>query len=96
VWIIVESLNVTFRTARVAAAVTRASGSAPATGTIALVGRWIELRRKLGLPAGGAPLFCSFAGKPLDLSNIRHLLPRLARKAGISRPRPRATPRVRS
>lgn len=54
-------------------------------GTIALVGRWIELRRKLGLPAGGAPLFCSLAGKPLDLSYVRHLLPRLARKAGIQR-----------
>lgn len=54
-------------------------------GTIALVGRWLELRRELGLPAGGAPLFCSLAGKPLDLSYVRHLLPRLARKAGIER-----------
>lgn len=34
------------------------------SGTIALIGRWLELRRKLGLPAGGAPLFCSLAGKP--------------------------------
>jgi site-specific recombinase XerD len=55
------------------------------SGTIALIGRWLELRRKLGLPAGGAPLFCSLAGKPLDLSYVRHLLPRLARKAGIER-----------
>ncbi len=54
-------------------------------GTVALVGRWLEVRRKLGLPAGGAPLFCSLAGKPLDLSYVRHLLPRLARKAGIER-----------
>jgi site-specific recombinase XerD len=55
------------------------------SGTIALIGRWLELRRKLGLPAGGAPLFCSLAVKPLDLSYVRHLLPRLARKAGIER-----------
>jgi len=54
-------------------------------GTVALVGRWLEVRRKLGLPTGGAPLFCSLAGKPLDLSYVRHLLPRLARKAGIER-----------
>ncbi|HSD10644.1 MAG TPA: site-specific integrase [Candidatus Binatia bacterium] len=54
-------------------------------GTVALVSRWLALRRKLGLPAGGAPLFCSLAGKPLDLSYVRHLLPRLARKAGIER-----------
>jgi site-specific recombinase XerD len=54
-------------------------------GTIALVGGWLEVRRTLGLPAGRAPLFCSLAGKPLDLSYVRHLLPRLARKAGIER-----------
>ena len=55
------------------------------SGTIALIGRWLELRRKLGLPGGGTPLFCSLAGKPIDLSYVRHLLPRLARKAGIQR-----------
>jgi site-specific recombinase XerD len=55
------------------------------SGTVAVVGRWLERRRELGLPAGGAPLLCSLAGKPLDLSYVRHLLPRLARKAGIER-----------
>jgi site-specific recombinase XerD len=54
-------------------------------GTVALVGRWLEIRRRRGLPAGGAPLFCSLVGKPLDLSYVRHLLPRLARRAGIER-----------
>jgi len=53
-------------------------------GTVALVGRWLEVRRKLGIPSGG-PLFCSLAGRPLDLSYVRHLLPRLGRKAGIER-----------
>jgi site-specific recombinase XerD len=53
-------------------------------GTVALVGRWLELRRKRRMPSGG-PLFCTLAGGPLDQSYIRHLLPRLARRAGIER-----------
>jgi site-specific recombinase XerD len=53
-------------------------------GTVALISRWLEVRRKHGIPGGG-PLFCSLAGRPLDLSYVRHLLPRLARKAGIER-----------
>jgi integrase/recombinase XerD len=54
------------------------------SGTVALVGRWLEVRRRRGIPGGG-PLFCSLAGRPLDVSYVRHLLPRLARKAGIER-----------
>jgi site-specific recombinase XerD len=53
-------------------------------GTVALVVRWLELRRKRHIPSGG-PLFCTLAGRPLDQSYIRHLLPRLASKAGIER-----------
>ena len=53
-------------------------------GTVALVGRWLEVRRKRGIP-GGAPLFCSLAGGPVGQPYIRHLLPRLARKAGIDK-----------
>jgi site-specific recombinase XerD len=53
-------------------------------GTVALVSRWLEVRQKRGIPGGG-PLFCSLAGGPLDLSYVRHLMPRLARKAGIER-----------
>ena len=53
-------------------------------GTIALVGRWLEVRRKRGIPGSG-PLFCTLQGRPMDASYIRHLLPRLARKAGIER-----------
>jgi len=53
-------------------------------GTVALVSRWLERRR--GLPASfGAPLFCTLAGRPMDQSYVRHLLPRLGRKAGIER-----------
>ncbi len=43
--------------------------------------RWGRALRTLG----DAPLFCSLAGRPLDLSYVRHLLPRLARRAGIER-----------
>lgn len=53
-------------------------------GTVALLGRWLEARRRL--PASyGAPLFCALAGRPMSQSYVRHLLPRLARKAGIER-----------
>jgi site-specific recombinase XerD len=53
-------------------------------GTVALVGRWLELRRKRGI-SGGAPLFCTLVGGPMGQPYIRHLLPRLARKAGIDK-----------
>ena len=53
-------------------------------GTVALVGRWLEVRRKRGIP-NGAPLFCSLAGNTMDQSYVRHLLPRLGRKAGIAK-----------
>lgn len=53
-------------------------------GTVALLERWLEVRRRRDI-SGSAPLFCSLVGKPLDLSYVRHLLPRLARKAGIER-----------
>jgi site-specific recombinase XerD len=52
-------------------------------GTAALVGRWLEVRRKRGI--GGRTLFCSLRGRPMDQSYVRHLLPRLARKAGVER-----------
>ena len=53
-------------------------------GTVALVSRWLDVRRKRHIPSDG-PLFCTLRGNPLDQSYIRHLLPRLARKAGIER-----------
>lgn len=52
-------------------------------GTAALVGRWLEVRRRRGI--GGRNLFCSLRGRPMDQSYVRHLLPRLARKAGVER-----------
>jgi site-specific recombinase XerD len=52
-------------------------------GTVALVSRWLDVRRKRRITAG--PLFCTLKGRPLNQSYIRHLLPRLARKASIER-----------
>jgi integrase len=64
-------------------------------GTVALVGRWLEVRRRRGIPGGGSPLFCSLAGGPLDLSYVRHLLPRLA-EGGDRRVHAHGPPRVAS
>ena len=52
-------------------------------GTVALVGRWLEQRRRRGI--AGGPLFCTLAGRPMDQSYVRHALPRLGRRAGIER-----------
>lgn len=53
-------------------------------GTCALVERWLTARRKLRLPRS-APLLCTLRGGTVDTSYVRHLLPRLARKAGIEK-----------
>jgi site-specific recombinase XerD len=53
-------------------------------GTAALIERWLEARRTLRVSAG-APLVCTLGGRPLRQDYIRHLLPRLARKAGIEK-----------
>ncbi len=52
--------------------------------TAALLAHWLDRRRELS-PAARAPIFCTLAGGHLDPSYVRHLLPRLARKAGIER-----------
>ena len=52
-------------------------------GTAALVGRWLDVRRMRGI--SGRTLFCSLRGRPMDQSYVRHMLPRLARKAGVER-----------
>jgi integrase/recombinase XerD len=52
-------------------------------GTRALIEQWLGRRRKLGIP--GRVLFCTLSGGSLQTSYLRHLMPRLARKAGIER-----------
>ena len=51
--------------------------------TSALLARWLDRRRKLS-PGARAPVFCTLAGR-VDASYVRHLLPRLAAKAGLDR-----------
>ncbi|MCR9165973.1 MAG: tyrosine-type recombinase/integrase [Nannocystaceae bacterium] len=50
-----------------------------------LVERWLEERRKLQTVGEGAPLLCTLKGTPTDPSYARHLLPRLAKRAGLER-----------
>jgi integrase/recombinase XerD len=53
-------------------------------GTAALLARWPEVRRKRGVN-GRAPIFSTLSGEQVDQSYVRHLLPRLATKAGIEK-----------
>jgi integrase/recombinase XerD len=43
---------------------------------------WIARREALGV-GDLAPLFCTLDGGPVDSSYVRHLLPRIGRKAGL-------------
>jgi site-specific recombinase XerD len=52
--------------------------------TAALLARWLDRRRRLS-PGARSPIFCTLHGGRLDSSYVRHLLPRLARRAGIDR-----------
>lgn len=54
------------------------------SGTAALLQRWLEVRRKRGIN-GRAPVFCTLSGDEIDQSYVRHLLPRLAARAGIEK-----------
>ena len=53
-------------------------------GTVAVVGRWLEVRRSLSVPSR-APLICTLRGTAIRQDYVRHLLPRLARRAGIDK-----------
>jgi integrase/recombinase XerD len=53
-------------------------------GAFLVVESWIERRCELELPAD-APLFCTLRGTPIPSSQVRQLLPRLARSAGIAK-----------
>ena len=50
----------------------------------AVVERWARLRQELGFKPSQR-LFCTLKGEPLETSYCRHLLKRLARKAGIEK-----------
>lgn len=52
--------------------------------TAAVVGRWLDKRKALGLTAR-QPLFCDLKGAALHTNAVRELLKRLAAKAGIAK-----------
>ena len=66
----------------------RKGGSRRITGvdgpTRRLIATWITRRTQRGIDPS-APLFCTLAGEPLKAAYVRELLPRLARRAGISK-----------
>lgn len=53
-------------------------------GAAAIVLAWIERRRALGIP-NSRPLICTLDGGQVRQDYVRHLLPRLARKARIAK-----------
>ncbi len=53
-------------------------------GAVRVIESWIKRRRELGLLAA-APLLCTLRGTPIPSSQVRQLLPRLARQAGIEK-----------
>jgi integrase/recombinase XerD len=53
-------------------------------GTGALIGEWLRVRATR-VRSRSAPLFCTLDGGAIEPSYVRHLLPRLARRAGIEK-----------
>jgi site-specific recombinase XerD len=53
-------------------------------GAFAVIERWLDAREKLGIGAR-KPVFCTLKGEPIESAYIRALLPRLARKAGMTK-----------
>ena len=51
---------------------------------VAVLMRWIDRRRQLGIN-GGKPIFCTLKGSPISTSYARTVLPRLAQRAGIEK-----------
>lgn len=54
------------------------------SGAAALVERWMVTRSELPVMKS-SPLFCTLRGGVIDQSYVRHLLPRLAARAGIDK-----------
>jgi site-specific recombinase XerD len=53
-------------------------------GSMAIVMRWVDQRRVLGL-SGRSRLFCTLRGRPLHASYVRTLMHRLGAKAGVEK-----------
>ncbi len=56
--------------------------------TLSLMREWAAMREGFllsGAPSKRARFFCTLAGRPLETGYLRHLLPRLGRRAGIEK-----------
>ena len=51
----------------------------------AVLERWLDVRKRLGLNGRGKTVFCTLGGRPMKSSYCRSLLPRLAAKAKLER-----------
>ncbi len=54
------------------------------SGTVALLARWLDVRKKRGIN-GRATVICTLDAGVIQQSYVRHLLPRVAAKAGIEK-----------
>ena len=45
---------------------------------------WLDKRKELGIN-GNAPIFCTLKGKPIASAQVREMLPRRAKKAGVEK-----------
>ena len=45
---------------------------------------WLECRKRIGLN-GHRPVFCTLKGQPVSTAQVREMLPRRARRAGIEK-----------
>jgi integrase/recombinase XerD len=61
----------------------RARTSGMDAGSMAVVQRWMDARRRAGIRGG--PLICTLQGGPVSQPYVRLLLPRLAAKCGIDK-----------
>jgi site-specific recombinase XerD len=50
----------------------------------AVLGEWLAVRKARGLN-GHKPIFCTLRGKPISTAQVREMLPRRGRKAGITK-----------
>ncbi len=53
-------------------------------GTVEVLTAWLDARRALGVN-GNVVIFCTLKGKPISSAQIREMLPRRAKKAGIEK-----------
>lgn len=54
-------------------------------GALAVLQLWLDARKRAGIANGGRALFCTLKGTPMSDQQVRNMLKRRARNAGIER-----------